>query len=127
MFLKTEINHLAPLCHSSLILCWLLFSRHVRVFMTAWTAVCQASLFLTICIQWRRSFPFSFAFLFSSSLSYLQGLLRQSLSLLAFLFLRDGSGHHLLYNVTNLHPEYHSSGTLSTRSNCLNLFITSTV
>ena len=49
-------------------------------------------------------FPFSFTFCFYSFLSYLQGLLRQPLCLLQFLFLQDGFGHHLLYNITNLHP-----------------------
>ena len=41
-----------------------------------------------------------------------------------FLFLGDGLDHCLLYNVTSLHS---SSGTLSIRSNPLNLFVTSTV
>ena len=43
-------------------------------------------------------------FCFSSFLSYLLGLLRWPLCLLTFLFLGDGFGHHLLYNVTNLCP-----------------------
>ena len=47
---------------------------------------------------------FSFAFCFSSFLSYLEGLLRQPFCLFAFLFLGDGLKNCLLYNVTNLHP-----------------------
>ena len=50
------------------------------------------------------SFPFSFAFCFFSFLSYLQALLRQSFVLLAFLFLWDGFGHCLLYDVMKLNP-----------------------
>ena len=50
------------------------------------------------------SFPFSFAFHFSSFLSYFSGLFRQPLCLLAFLLLGDGFGYHILYNVTNLCP-----------------------
>ena len=48
---------------------------------------------LELCIQLGISFPSSFAFHFSSFLSYLLGLLRQPLCLLAFLFLGDGFGH----------------------------------
>ena len=51
-------------------------------------------------------FPFSFAFHFSSFLCYLYGLLWQTFCLLVFLFLWDGFGHHLLYNVMNLHPSF---------------------
>ena len=39
-------------------------------------------------------------------------------------FWGDGFGHWLMYNVTNLHPQFFRH---STRSNHLNLFITSTV
>ena len=59
---------------------------------------------LELCIQIGMSFLFSFVFSFSSFLSYLLGLLRQPFCLLAFLFLRDGLDHCLLYNVTNLCP-----------------------
>ena len=59
---------------------------------------------LELCIQMGVSFLFSFAFSFSSFLSYLLGLLRQPFYLFAFLFLGDGLDHHLLYNVMNLHP-----------------------
>ena len=79
---------------------------------------------LELCIQFGLSFPFFLA-CFSSFLSYLKSLIRPPLCLLAFLFLWDGFGHHLLYNVMNLH--HCSSGTLSTRSNPLNLFVISTV
>ena len=57
--------------------------------------------------------------------SQLQGLLRQPLCLLAFWGVGDGFGHCLLYSVMNSIPSY--SGTLSIRSNPLNLFATSTV
>jgi len=50
------------------------------------------------------SCPFSFAFHFSSSLSYLWRLLRKPLCLLAFFLLWDGFGHCLLYNVMNFCP-----------------------
>ena len=59
---------------------------------------------LELCIQIGISFFFSFAFYFSSFLSYLSGLLRQPFCLFAFLFLGDGLDHCLLYNVTNFHP-----------------------
>ena len=49
----------------------------------------------------------------------------QPFCLFAFLFLGDNFDHSLLYNVTNLRPS--SSGTLSIRSNPLNLFFTFTV
>ena len=49
-------------------------------------------------------FPFLFYLLLLFFSQLLQGLLRQPLCLLEFLFLRDGSCHHLLYYVTNLHP-----------------------
>ena len=51
-------------------------------------------------------FPFLPCFCFPSFLSYLQSHLRQPLCLHAFLFLWDGFGNFLLYNVTNLHPEF---------------------
>ena len=51
--------------------------------------------------------------------------LQTTISLLAFPFLWDGFDHCLLYNVTNLHPQFFR--ILSTRSNHLNLFVTSTV
>ena len=51
-------------------------------------------------------FPFLPCFCFPSFLSCLQSHLRQSLCLHAFLFLWDGFGHRLLYNVTNLHPQF---------------------
>ena len=50
------------------------------------------------------SFLFSFAFSFSSFLSYLRSLLRQPFCLFAFLFLGDGLDPCLLYNVMNLCP-----------------------
>ena len=50
------------------------------------------------------SFPSSFAFRFSSFLSYLQGLPRPPFCTFAFLSLGDGLDHCLLHSVTNLHP-----------------------
>ena len=80
---------------------------------------------LELCIQLGISLPLSFIFRFSSFLSSLYGLFRQPLCFLAFLFLRYTFGHHfctmLWTSVLN------SSGTLSTRSSPLNLFVTSTV
>ena len=52
---------------------------------------------LKLCIQMGVSFFFSFAFCFSSFLSYLKGLLRQPFCLFAFLFLGNGLDHCLLY------------------------------
>ena len=69
------------------------------------------------------SFPFFFAFHFSSCLSYLEGL-RQPFCLLVFLFLGDGFDHCLQYSVMNLHPV---SGILFVRSNPLNRFVISAV
>ena len=55
---------------------------------------------LDLYIQWGVSFPFSFAFYFSSFFSSLsESLLRQLLCLLAFLFLWDGFGYHLLHTM----------------------------
>ena len=62
--------------------------------------------FLELCIQMGVSFLFSFALHFSSFLSYFSGLLRQPFCLFAFLFLGDGLDHCLLYNVTNLCPQF---------------------
>ena len=58
---------------------------------------------LEICVQMGIPFLFSFAFHFSSFLSYLEGLFQQPFCFVAFLFLGDGLDHCLLYNVTNLH------------------------
>ena len=77
------------------------------------------------CTQLGMSFPFSFAFHLSSFLRYFKGLLRQLFCLLAFLVLWDGFGHHFLYSVMN--SVHSSSGTPFTRSNLLNLFVTSTI
>ena len=79
---------------------------------------------LELCIQMGISFLFSFAFCFSSFLSYLSGLFRQSFYHFAFRFHGDGFDHCLLYNVTNLHPSFF---ILSIRSNPLNLFVIYTI
>ena len=75
---------------------------------------------LKLCIQMGISFLFSFAFCVSSFLSYLEGFLRLSFCLFAFLFL----GMVLIttscpMSQTSIHS---SSGTLSIRSNPLSLF-----
>ena len=69
------------------------------------------------------SFLFSFAFCFSSFLSYLSVLLRWSFFLFSFLFLGYNFDYCLLYNIMSLSPSFfrHSIG-----SNPLNLFVTST-
>ena len=59
---------------------------------------------LEVCISLGVSFPVLFAVHFSHFLSCFEGLLRQSLSMLTFVFLEDAFGHHFPYNVTNLHP-----------------------
>ena len=59
---------------------------------------------LVLCIRLGISFCFSFAFCFSSFLSYLYDLLRQPFCPSAFLFLGGGFSHCFLYNVMNLHP-----------------------
>ena len=61
---------------------------------------------LELCIQLGISLLFSLAFPFSSFLSYLQSLLRQSVCLLTFLFLWVSSSYCLLYSVTNLHLSF---------------------
>ena len=80
---------------------------------------------LELCIQLGIPFPFSIAFCFSSFLSSLQSLLTQPLCLLASLLLWNGFDHCLLYSVTT--SVHSSSGNLFTRSNPLNLFVTSSV
>ena len=79
---------------------------------------------LELCILLGISFLFSFAFHFSSFLSYLKGLLGQPFCLFAFIFLGDGFDHCLLYDIRNLPPQFFKQ---SIRSNPLNLFVTSTV
>ena len=59
---------------------------------------------LELCIQMGISFLLSFAFHFSSFLSYLKGLFRQTFCLLAVLFLEDGFDHRLVYSAMNLRP-----------------------
>ena len=61
---------------------------------------------LELCIQMGLSFLFSFAFHFSSLLSYLLSLLIQLFYVFTFIFLGDGLGHCLLYNVINLHSQF---------------------
>ena len=70
-----------------------------------------------------------FPFLLCLSLLFLSQLFvrpsQTTILLAAFLYHGDGFGHCLLYSVANFYPK--SSGTLSMRSNPLNLFVTSTV
>ena len=99
-------------------------------------------LFSSISLQWslRKAFLSLLALLWNSAFKWvylslsplpLPSLLFTAIckassdNLFAFLFLGDGLGHCLLYNVTNLRP--YSPGTLSIRSNPLHLSVTSTV
>ena len=60
---------------------------------------------LELCIEMGVSFLFSFAFHFSSFLSYLSVRPPQTTILpFGIFFLGDGLDHCLLYNVTNLRP-----------------------
>ena len=83
---------------------------HSIVFLYSFALITEEGFLISPCYSWELciqvgvSFPFSFAFSFSSFLSYSYGLLRQPFCLLAFLFLRDGFGHCVLYGITNLHP-----------------------
>ena len=61
---------------------------------------------LELYIQLDISFPFSFAFHFSSFLSYLKGLLRQPLCLLAFLF---SLGRYVPINVNKICGSLHQN------------------
>ena len=84
------------------------------------SVLCSGTLCSVGCI-----FPFSLAFQFSSFLGSLQGLLRKPLCLLVFLFLGIAL---VTVSCTVLQISVHSSsGTLTTRSNPSNLFITATV
>ena len=67
------------------------------------------------------SFHPCFSFLFFPQL-FVKPTQTTTLPSCIFFFLWDGFGHYLLYNVTNLCPCF--SGTLSTRSTPLNLFVT---
>ena len=59
---------------------------------------------LGLCIQMGLSFLVSFAFSFSSFLSYLKASSDNHFAFFAFVFLGDGLDPCLLYNVMNLHP-----------------------
>ena len=91
-------------------------------FFTVWATIFPILLFSSIslycslrkvlfllAILWNYSgvyiFPFSFAFNFSSFLSYLWILFRQQFCLFAFLFLGNGFDHCLLHSVANLPPQ----------------------
>ena len=50
------------------------------------------------------SFILSFAFLFSSFLSFFKTFSDNNFAFSAFLFLRNDFGHPLLYNIMNLCP-----------------------
>ena len=80
---------------------------------------------LELCIQMDIFFLFSFSFSFSSFLSYLKVLVRQPFCLLHFFLLKMVliTASYMM-SWTSIHS---SSGTLSIRSNPLNLFVTSTV
>ena len=79
---------------------------------------------LELCIQ-MVYFSFSPSPLASLLISAICKAPQSTFCLFAFLSHGDGCSHHLLYNVMNLHP--YPSGTLSIRSNPLNLFVASTL
>ena len=105
---------------------------HCIIFLCFFALIAEEGFLISLCyslepIQMGISFLFSFAFSFSSFLSYLQGLLRQPFCLFAFLF---PWGWSLSLPLVQCHepPSIHrSSGTLSIRSNPWNLFVTSSV
>ena len=59
---------------------------------------------LELCIQMDMSFIFSFAFLFSSFLSFFKTFSDNNFAFWVFLFLRNDFGQPLLYNIMNLCP-----------------------
>ena len=73
---------------------------------------------LDLCIQLCIPFPFSFAFCFPSFSAVCKAFSDSSLPS-CISFLGDGFGHHLLYMLRT--SSHGSSGTLSFRSNPLNL------
>ena len=73
---------------------------------------------LELSIQMGISFLFSFAFTFSSFSAICRASSDNDFCLFAFLFLGDGLDYCLLYNVTNLHPQFFRN---SIRSNPLTL------
>ena len=74
---------------------------------------------LELCIQVDISFLFSFAFRFSSFLSYLKAYSDSHFAFFAFLLLGDDFDHRLLYSVTRVRPSF-LAGTVSIRSDPLN-------
>ena len=79
-----------------------------------------------LAILWNSTFSWVYLSIFPCSLLLFFPLLCQASSgnqFLSFLFLCDGFGHCRLYNIWT--SVCNSSGTLSTRSHPLNLFITS--
>ena len=74
---------------------------------------------LELCIQVDISFLFSFAFCFSSFLSYLKASSDSHFAFFAFLLLGDDFDHRLLYSVTRVRPSF-LAGTVSIRSDPLN-------
>ena len=104
---------------------------HSIIFLYFFALITEEGFFIFPCyslklyLQMDVSFLFSFAFSFSSFLSSLLGLLRQPFCFFAFLCLGI-----LLITASWTMSEtsiLSSSGTLSTRSNPLNLFVTSTI
>ena len=102
---------------------------HSIVFLSFFALITEESFLISPCyslepcIQMGTSFFFSFAFCFSSFLSYVIRPPQTSTSPSCISFLGDDFSLFLLYNVMKLCA---SSDILSTRSNPLNLFITST-
>ena len=82
---------------------------HSVVFLYFFVLITEEGFLISPCyslIQMGISFLFSFAFCFSSFHSYLLGLLRQPRCFFAFLFHGDGLDPCLLYNVTNICPQF---------------------
>ena len=106
------LEEIASLSHSIALLCFF-------ALMAEDSFLVSPCYFLELCIQMGTSFFFSFAFHFSSFLSYLYGLLRQPFCLFTFPFLQM-----VLITASctmSWTSIYSSSCTLSIRSNLLNL------
>ena len=104
---------------------------HSIVFLYFFALITEEGFLSLLALLWNSAFKsvclsFSllpFASLFLSAIC--KGSSDNHFAFHAFLILGDGLDHCLLYNVMNL--RHSSSGTLSIRSNPLNLFVTSTV
>ena len=85
---------------------------HLIVFLYLFALFTKKPFLSLLAILWNSAFhEHMFPFLLCLLLLFFSQLmpLRQPLCLLAFLFLEDGFGHYLLYNVTNLRPLFFRS------------------